>query len=114
LEYFGDIDYAGLRIPAHFNLNHGRKYMLQPAREFYDWLLKHGVRRPKNPEDINEDVRERGLAWLDSVALQCGTSQLFGDNKWIPQESLGLEALLRDFWQLDEPAGFKPPLAPTI
>lgn len=96
IEYLGDLDYAGLRIPANFNSS-GEKLKLIPAMRFYDWLLRHGVRRPKLNEAQNDQTLQKSLAWLDSIALQYGVVQLFAEGHWIPQESLGIEALMRDF-----------------
>lgn len=96
-EYFGDIDYEGLRIAAKLSASFGCKNPVLPAKDFYDWLLKHGIRRAKKSEPMNNETFQRSLRWLDGIALQYGITQLFREDKWIPQESLGMEGLLQDF-----------------
>ena len=99
IEYFGDLDSAGLAIPVAFNIRRNwSKQKAMPAKRFYEWLLVHGIRRnSKSATTASKKDRTESFQWLDSIVLETGVRQLFGTNLWIPQESLGTEALHDDF-----------------
>lgn len=94
IEYLGDIDPAGIGIPSEVDAERMRAGLprLMPATEFYAWLLEKGVRRPLE-EDVTEPRRASVLRWLPHDIAH-GIIALFGEMRWIPQESLGYEALL--------------------
>lgn len=99
IEYFGDLDSAGLAIPVAFNFRRNwAKQKAMPAKRFYEWLLVHGIRRnSKSATTPSKKELTESFQWLDSIVLETGWKQLFGANQWIPQESLGIEALHDDF-----------------
>jgi hypothetical protein len=97
MEYFGDLDLAGIEIPWRFNQmaqQQGLAITAAPAIGLYEWLLAHGVRRDAVP--IDKPASLSLLDWL-SAALANGVRELFLSGKWIPQESLGTESLARYF-----------------
>lgn len=97
IEYFGDLDPAGLEIPYRFNVIRRRANLteIQPAVSFYSFLLKHGIRR-KNSDDQREAL-PAALEWLPPSARHL-VIDLFKSGLWIPQESLGTEALNQHFF----------------
>ena len=97
IEYFGDLDAAGLSIPVAFNFRRNwEKQRAMPAKRFYEWLLFHGIRRIAKSVPTAKQRTEL-LPWLDSFVLESGMTQLFATNQWIPQENLGTEALHEEF-----------------
>lgn len=100
--YLGDLDPRGVLIPA--TVDHARQKAdlppVTPARAVYAWLLARGITRPL-VANIPEVAREAALAWLgDEMGRR--VIALWGQGYWIPQESLGSEALETDdsvLWQ---------------
>jgi hypothetical protein len=90
-EYLGDVDPKGVRIPGEFNRSaEVGSPRVRPAEGFYRWLLAHGVRRHR-PECASFDaasVRE----WI-GVELAVQIVELWQNEYWVPQESLGFEHL---------------------
>lgn len=96
-EYLGDLDAAGLAIPGDFSTK--RKVLgmseVRPAERFYAWLLQHGVRQRCL---VLGTVGAAGIAWLPA-GLQMQARELIEGGFRIAQESLGYEALNREFGQ---------------
>lgn len=92
VEYFGDLDVPGLMIPVRFNQSERRSQLcsIEPAVNFYTWLLSHGIRRPS--DSSRPRIPQAALDWLPP-SLRDSIHELFSSNQWIPQESLGTEAL---------------------
>lgn len=94
-EYLGDLDPSGVRIPLEFNRARGESGVaVKPAIEFYRWLVEHGRRREKKngPEFANVSAHH----WL-GFELGNQVADIWNKGQWIPQESLGIEALRRHF-----------------
>ena len=88
-EYLGDVDYSGFQIPDRVS-SMLDKDVLVPANAWYQWLLKSGVRRTSK-----DATPERALsAWIQDPELRAQILDLWSQGQWIPQESLGLDALL--------------------
>ncbi|SOZ68589.1 conserved hypothetical protein [Cupriavidus taiwanensis] len=93
-EYLGDLDPTGVRIPLEFNAAAvPGSALLEPAQEFYSWLLMHGNRR----ERVEEQQTPVGLAqaWL-GAKLGDALETMWRDGWWMPQEGLGLERLFKE------------------
>lgn len=95
-EYLGDIDPAGIAIPTGFctRATAGEPTVI-PAVKFYEWLLKHGARRPGLKGSPADGVAAR--QWLGSE-LGGAVEDLWMVGARIPQESLGLEILTTEFF----------------
>lgn len=90
-EYLGDLDPKGIRIPVDFN--HSAEIgspRVRPAQVLYQWLLTYGVRRHR-PECASFDVVNT-TEWL-GTELAAQIIELWQNEHWIPQESLGFEQL---------------------
>ena len=100
IEYFGDLDLPGLEIPVRFNEARvsAQSGTALPASRLYAWLITHGIRRRCDSDTVRS--RAEVLQWLPE-ALQLPASELFGRGQWIPQESLGTEALITHFHKVD-------------
>lgn len=93
VEYLGDLDPTGVRIPLDFNRAAlPRSIRVEPALDLYRWLLKKGIRRPR---DESQEPETLGKEWLGDE-LGDALTQLWAEGHWIPQEALGIEALLTD------------------
>lgn len=90
-EYLGDLDPKGVRIPGEFNrAAESGSPQVRPALAFYEWLLAHGIRRPRLECATFDAVRIQ--EWLGAdLAVQVG--ELWQTGHWIPQEALGFEQL---------------------
>lgn len=91
--YLGDMDPKGILIPAMVDRARGEAGLprVMPAIPLYSRLLTHGVVRPLSG-DVSETAREATLEWLgEELGLQ--VLALWRQGGWIPQESLGAEAL---------------------
>ena len=90
VEYLGDLDPKGIRIPAEFNrcAAAGEPRVIAALR-FYRWLLANGGRREK--ADCLNAEQTFALEWLGDAAAEF--IQLWGQGLWIPQEALGHEQL---------------------
>ena len=88
-EYLGDVDWNGFQIPERV-ASALAPSLLSPALQWYRWLLLHGTRRPLKTS-IGE-ARTLG-PWLVDAALREEIETLWSSGYWIPQESLGLDAL---------------------
>lgn len=91
IHYFGDIDPKGVSIPARVSKARAERGLspIIPAVALYQWLLAHGIQRDftrKNQPNFPE-------GWLPEPQAQ-KVKELFGLNKWLPQEALGYEDLL--------------------
>ena len=97
-EYLGDIDPAGIAIPLQFNATLGSADAMRvaPAVQFYEWLLANGVRRDMDPIGSSGEAPADVDQWLPK-ALIAEMRFMFSRGKWIPQEGLGIEALLEHF-----------------
>ena len=96
LEYIGDIDPKGLAIAC--DVDRQRRGIglepLNPAHNWYRWLLDHGRRRRLRAQQLRALPEPQRLHdWLGE-ALASEVEALFGDGEWLPQEALGLEALM--------------------
>lgn len=92
-EYLGDLDPKGIAIPLEFNAaaESGCPHVA-PAIEYYKWLLEYGVLRERTSQ-MGEDVHKQAAGWLgDSLGNSLG--DLWSNGFWIPQESLGFQALM--------------------
>lgn len=91
--YLGDLDPKGIVIPA--TVDRARRDAglprVMPAIPIYSWLLTHGVVRPLAGGE-SEAAREATLEWLGEELAQ-KVLALWRQGGWIPQESLGAEAL---------------------
>ena len=96
--YFGDLDEAGLSIAAGASVASQRAAgpVLEPAVGLYRALLGSGHRRPSRP--LDEARAGEVAAWLGDE-LRGPAAEVLAAGLWIPQEALGLEALLAlDDW----------------
>lgn len=92
-EYLGDLDPTGIRIPLDFNRSVGTEdTRVEPALEFYRWLLENGVRRMKTLEPEHGSAAGAAREWLGADLGEI-LVKLWGGGSWIPQEALGLETL---------------------
>lgn len=96
IEYFGDLDPAGLRIP--YVLNEGLVKLgappMRPATLLYELLLSRGIRRPMTDRKRRPVASE--LDWLPEN-LRVQVANVFKSDLWLPQEGLGLDVLLETF-----------------
>lgn len=96
IEYFGDLDPAGLAIPT--GLNVGLAALgggpVRPSVEIYALLLDKGVRRPLGTGK-RLIASSTALAWLPD-ALRAHVQAVFDAGEWLPQEGVGL-ALLKGY-----------------
>lgn len=97
-EYLGDIDPTGIGIPLQFNaaLDTTDAMRVTPAVEFYEWLLANGVRREVEQKGSGGEAPTGVEQWLPK-ALIAEMKVMFSLGEWIPQEGLGIEALLDQF-----------------
>ncbi len=91
LAYFGDLDPEGVRILARLR---DRDPLVAPCRELYAGLL--GRRRLARPLGAGAaaDPAVVRRAFQEGGELADEVLALFQEGLWIPQEALGLEALL--------------------
>lgn len=96
LEFFGDIDFAGLEMPVSFNKLQEQSggISIEPALSFYQWLLSKGIRRTMKPSIFARSLCE--TIWLPQD-LHDEVVELFASRLWLPQEGLGTEALAAYF-----------------
>jgi hypothetical protein len=100
IEYFGDIDPAGLEIPYVFSARRFRTGYpgATPAKDLYGWLLERGVKRTfVESNALAKSHEDKYIEWLGCDGQITGVKKLFQEKLWIPQESLGTEALLKFF-----------------
>lgn len=93
IEYLGDLDPKGMRIPLDFNKSAQRWGLhVAPASEYYRWLLRHGRQRTKLEKRIVPD--DSATRWLGE---QSGAElmTIWQKGLWIPQEALGYEQLVQ-------------------
>lgn len=96
--YFGDLDSAGLSIPAsaHIVGQSAGVAPVVPAVGLYRTLLASLHRRPAN--SVPAVVTARLVAWLPEE-LQAGAAELLTSGHWLPQEAVGLEIMASlDLW----------------
>lgn len=93
IEYFGDLDPAGLAIPVGLNVALVKlgAEPVRPAIDIYALLLDVGVRRPLSHGKL-QLVSSIALAWLPE-AVGVRVRVLFEAGEWLPQEGLGLVGL---------------------
>lgn len=91
--YLGDLDPKGILIPAMVDRARRDAGLspIMPARTIYSWLLSHGVVRSL-AGTVSEAAHEAALAWLGEE-MGRDVLRLWSQGGWIPQESLGAEAL---------------------
>lgn len=96
IEYFGDLDPSGVRIPAA--VDRARRDLglpgLLPAESLYRWLLDHG--RPTPMLRSTEKGPVDGLLWLGE-ALAERVKALFQGGERIAQEALSYRHLMEHF-----------------
>lgn len=100
VEYFGDIDRAGIAIPYYLSkrMLAAGKDPVKPSTSFYSWLLSHGRRQPcKDPKPKGVE-----LEWLGEELQEKVAAVLQSDSR-IPQESLSYSDLLADFPLIEKP-----------
>ena len=91
IDYFGDLDAEGLRIPI-FVGNRCRELRFpepQPLEWAYHWLLEQG-----RPAVTERSAESSSVQWLP-LSLQQPVRQLFAQSQRIAQEHLGWEMLAR-------------------
>jgi hypothetical protein len=91
--YYGDLDAAGLRIPAAANQTARSEGLptIRPAVELYRTLLAHG--RPQSGHEHADQQTAASIAsWLPAD-LQAAVIALLISGQRIPQEATGLELL---------------------
>lgn len=100
--YLGDLDPKGILIPAAVDRARREAGLpgVMPAIPIYFRLLTHGVVRPLTIE-MSETAREAALEWLGEE-LGRQVLALWRQGGWIPQESLGAEALATILGKGDE------------
>ncbi len=91
--YLGDLDPKGIEIPAKVDRARRNAGLprVNPAIPVYSWLLTHGVIRPLTGE-VPEMACNAALEWLGEDLGQ-QVLALWRQGGWIPQESLGSEAM---------------------
>ncbi len=91
LAYFGDLDPEGVRILARLR---DRDPRVAPCPELYAGLLaRRGLARPlPGGQEVDPAVAHRAFQGWGDLAGEA--LALFREGLWIPQEALGLEALL--------------------
>lgn len=93
IEYLGDLDPKGMRIPMDFN-KAAEKFGIRvtPALDYYQWLLQHGKTRtkPESPLTGNDSA----IQWLGET-LGNALIDHWKQGLWMPQEALGFEQLMR-------------------
>ncbi|WP_174875154.1 DUF2220 family protein [Vogesella oryzae] len=92
-EYLGDLDPKGIAIPLELNAaaEPGCPHVA-PAIEHYKWLLEYGVLRERASQ-MAEGVHKQAADWLGD-SLGNSLCDLWSNGFWIPQESLGFQALM--------------------
>ena len=94
VEYLGDLDPTGIRIPLDFNRAAlPDSIRIEPALDLYRWLLENGIRRARDESQGLPGTL--GKEWLGAELGQALT-QLWAEGYWIPQEALGFEALFEN------------------
>ena len=96
--YFGDLDPAGLSIPASAHLvgQAAGVAPVVPAVSLYRALLASPYRRPAGP--VPAAAASVLVAWLPEE-VQAETSELLTSGHWLPQEAVGLEVMTSlDLW----------------
>ena len=90
--YFGDLDTAGLSIPAsaHVVGEAAGTAPVIPAFGLYRALLASPHRRPATP--VSAAAASGLVAWLPEE-LRAGVSELLISGHWLPQEAVGLELM---------------------
>ena len=96
-EYFGDLDPAGLAIPAALNKGLAKlgNPPVRPAVALYDLLLSNAIRRPLS-KDKRKVAHDYELEWLPK-RMKEQVMHLLADNSWLPQEGVSLNALMEMF-----------------
>lgn len=94
VQYFGDIDPAGVSIPLRFNQKNS--FSVQPAINLYQLTLSLGKKRTPVAR-LNDDT-ELVQQWLKELSDQI--CDLWSSGFWVPQESLGTEQLF-SHWDTD-------------
>ncbi|MES2069861.1 MAG: hypothetical protein V4488_05900 [Pseudomonadota bacterium] len=87
--YLGDLDPKGISIPLEFNADARNGVHVEPAMEWYQWLLRHGVPRVCSSRDDLENIASQ---WL-GAALGQELHNLWSGGEWMPQEGLGFRYL---------------------
>jgi hypothetical protein len=89
IEYFGDLDPAGLNIPVVINqeLRFFGKPEVLPAGDLYRRLLTEGKRRPLTT--AKRQQAGAAIHWLPND-LVSQVQELFEEGMWLPQEGLRL------------------------
>jgi hypothetical protein len=91
VEYLGDLDPKGVRIPSEFNRSsEAGSPQVRPAVNFYQWLLANGVRRHRPDCALFDTASVEEWCGAELASQIC---QLWQSEHWIPQESLGFERL---------------------
>jgi hypothetical protein len=96
LEYFGDLDPAGLHIVGAARREIARLRLpisLVPADRWYRALLKYGTPVFTAVGPVDEDLRE-AIGWLP-VELRSDVVDLFSRNKRLAQEAVGTDFLAK-------------------
>ena len=93
IQYFGDIDPKGIRIPARVSDARVARKMtpIRPATKLYHWLLDHGIQRCYSKKSAISYPK----GWL-TEHCETKVDALFSQQKWLPQEALGYEELMSD------------------
>lgn len=113
VDYLGDLDPTGVRIPVHVQTRLPAGLELVPCRWGYQHLLAQPGRRSLSPQDRKRCEWDSAqlLGWF-GPDLGEAVLALFTQGQWIPQEALGLTALLAGALEAaaSPPAG-EPPTA---
>lgn len=90
--YFGDLDAAGLRIPARASRKAQREGLprVEPHEQSYRWLLDQAQRA--KPANESDPARRADFDWLGGLAEEAWT--ILGSQQRLAQECVGLERLL--------------------
>lgn len=88
----GRLGPKGIGIPLDFNGSVASgEPKVEPAMEWYEWLLSHGRRR-EGKVLFTTDHSESASHWLGKT-LGEQLARLWQTKHWIPQEALGFEQL---------------------
>lgn len=95
VEYFGDLDHEGLRIPVQSNRalqGMGSTLRLSPATGWYELLLECGTRVRGGRGGTHTDVMEDPIDWLPAH-LQQPVATILEAGIRLPQEAVGSDLL---------------------
>lgn len=102
VRYFGDLDFAGLRIPCSAAETAAREGLppVAPALDLYRALLGSGIRQGGRPP-LTPEQAEALVGWLEDARVMLDAAGLLRSGMRVPQEALTLTSLTRDRYWVD-------------